>query len=420
MALAVSNNFESGLADTTAISTGNSGGGAGTGFDLITNSAAGASSTFSSTAIRGALSGLFVTGSTSATAKAIWSTALGGTYSRLYGMFAFEPGSLPSVQTAIVRFLAGGSQAARFTIDAAGTVSLRTSASGLISGATSVGTMTANSSKWWIKYDITFGTSGSGTILIYYSQPVGQAADETLTFSSASLLSTAIDTVEHGVCAGTTNASVRLDDINVNDAGIPTGPQISGTAAATFGALSGTAAGFTTVEATAAGSFGSLAAAATGIVAVLVSGTAVGAFGALAATGAGTIGASAVMGVAVASFGGMTDSAAGTIPSVAVAAAQFGGLNATAFIPLPVYTFSPLQRKQTVMLQGSLRVSFPVSMTVWKDSSGVWHCQETPSNEVLNAASVLLAVSGRPQVVTAALAAELVAAGVGTVKVSYG
>lgn len=76
------------------------------------------------------------------------------------------------------------------------------------------------------------------------------------------------------------------------------------------------------------------------------------------------------------------------------------------------YLFEPPTRIQTSTILGSLRYSFPVSSTVWKDTDGVWHAQETPPAETLAAASVRLA--GTPQIVSDALAAELISAGVGT------
>lgn len=76
--------------------------------------------------------------------------------------------------------------------------------------------------------------------------------------------------------------------------------------------------------------------------------------------------------------------------------------------------FTPPQRIQTVILAGrSLRYKYPVSLTVFK-VGGAWVAQETPSQDQLNAAQVVLAVSGRPSIITDAQAAELIAAGIGT------
>lgn len=79
------------------------------------------------------------------------------------------------------------------------------------------------------------------------------------------------------------------------------------------------------------------------------------------------------------------------------------------------YMFTPPQRTQVVVLRGSLRYSYPVSETVWKDAGGVWRHQETPGPDLLAAATRLLSVSGRPEIVDDATAAELTAAGIGTV-----
>lgn len=425
MALTNYNLFDSANGNGTTITAGNSGGAAGIAWDLMTASGTGASAVFStSSPIRGTQSGVYTVGSTSTTAKSAWTSAgsLGGTYSRLQGMFGVQPlTSLPSVQTAVHRFTAAGSQAARFTVDASGTVSLRNTSSSLITGATSSGTMTT-SSQWYIKYDITFGSSGSGTIFVFYSLANANAntPDETLTFSSANLLSTAIDAVEFGVCAGTTNASIKIDDAYVTDQGVPFGPALSGAAAGAFGLLSGSGAGSQVVNASAAGAFGALSGSAAGIVGQTILGVGAGAFGALAGTGAGSIGSSTVLGAGSGAFGPLAGTAAGKSPVFGFGVGSFGALTGNAQVAMPVWTYTPPQRRNVVALEGSLRYSFQVSETVWKDANGVWQHQETPSNETLAAASVLLAVSGRPIVVSAALAAELALTGIGSVSVSFG
>lgn len=78
------------------------------------------------------------------------------------------------------------------------------------------------------------------------------------------------------------------------------------------------------------------------------------------------------------------------------------------------YYFVPPQRTAVNVLRGSLRVSYPVSQTVWKDANGVWQAQECPSDDLLAVAQQLLAVSGRPSIVSNATAAQLIAAGIGT------
>lgn len=78
------------------------------------------------------------------------------------------------------------------------------------------------------------------------------------------------------------------------------------------------------------------------------------------------------------------------------------------------YLFTPPQRIQTVILAGrSLRYNFPVSLTVFK-VGGAWVAVETPSQDQLNAATKVLAVSGRPSLIDDATAAELITAGIGT------
>lgn len=85
---------------------------------------------------------------------------------------------------------------------------------------------------------------------------------------------------------------------------------------------------------------------------------------------------------------------------------------------MTTYFFTPPQRQEVNVIEGSLRVSYPVSFTVWKDASGTWVTKETPSTDELATAVEVLAVSGRPQYVDAATAAELISAGIGTVVVT--
>lgn len=71
------------------------------------------------------------------------------------------------------------------------------------------------------------------------------------------------------------------------------------------------------------------------------------------------------------------------------------------------FLFTPPQRTNIVMMEGSLRCSFPVSWTAYKQA-GVWTAVECPSEDVLVAADNYL--PGTPSVVDDTLGAELVAA----------
>lgn len=81
---------------------------------------------------------------------------------------------------------------------------------------------------------------------------------------------------------------------------------------------------------------------------------------------------------------------------------------------MPYLFEPPTITVKTVMHGRALVYGYTVSETVWKDANGVWHSQLTPPTETLNAASELLAVSGRPQIVDDTTAADLIAAGIGT------
>lgn len=76
--------------------------------------------------------------------------------------------------------------------------------------------------------------------------------------------------------------------------------------------------------------------------------------------------------------------------------------------------FTPTMRTQIVSLDGALRYSYQVSPTVWKDANGVWHSQEFPYAGDLETAQVIVTSTG-PVQVSSAIAAELIAAGIGTI-----
>lgn len=76
--------------------------------------------------------------------------------------------------------------------------------------------------------------------------------------------------------------------------------------------------------------------------------------------------------------------------------------------------FTPPERTQYVLMEGSLRYSYPVSSTVWRDTDGVWHAQEVPYDGDLAVADLILTSSG-PVEVSEDIAAELTAAGIGTI-----
>lgn len=147
----------------------------------------------------------------------------------------------------------------------------------------------------------------------------------------------------------------------------------------------------------------------------VVNGTGAAALGGL--TGSMT-GVSTTFGTGAASLGELTGTMAGTAGTGTVSGtghASLGRLDGEMAGHQIRYLFTPPQRKQVVQMVGALRYSFQVSETVWKDGSGVWQHQQTPSSEALLAASQLLAVGGRPQLVDKVTAIELTDAGIGTI-----
>ena len=75
--------------------------------------------------------------------------------------------------------------------------------------------------------------------------------------------------------------------------------------------------------------------------------------------------------------------------------------------------FTPDLRTMTVLVEGALRYSYQVGSTVWKDSGGVWHEKAVPYDGDLVGSFVL--TTGTSVSVDAGTAAELSAAGIGTI-----
>jgi hypothetical protein len=78
------------------------------------------------------------------------------------------------------------------------------------------------------------------------------------------------------------------------------------------------------------------------------------------------------------------------------------------------FHFTPPSRREVQILEGSLRVGWPVPEVVWKDASGTWQHREVPSEDELIGAQKLLRGE---QNVDAGTATELQAAGIGTITV---
>lgn len=478
MALDLRNNFESGQSNGTGITTGNSGGSAGNAWDVITATGTGVSATYTTTSLEQTLSGKFAVTNVAAlnACRATWnSTSMGGTFSRLQGGFSTEPNVLPTNQVAVHRYSTAAGQACRFTVDLTGSISLRDMSSSVV--VTSSGTM-GTSDKWWVTYDITFGTSASGTVNIYYSH-ASTTPDEVIPFSGANFRGTAVNSVDFGVCAAPSSVTtVTVDSCRVTDQGVPGPPTVSGTMSTALGGATGSATGRIVLHGTMSTSLGSAAGTAAGL--IVVHGTMSSALGSAVGTADGTIG---LHGTLTAALGGATGSATGTVIAggvingtmtgplgglaglaagsvvgivsgtlsaqlgslsglmagqvivqgqmaaplgglVGAASSRrivngvltvnLGGLVGLATVLPPLFLFTPTQRIQVNRIEGSLRYSYPVSFTVWK-KDGVWYAQETPTAAVLADADMHLAVPGTPQIVDQALADELDGAGVGTI-----
>ena len=76
------------------------------------------------------------------------------------------------------------------------------------------------------------------------------------------------------------------------------------------------------------------------------------------------------------------------------------------------YLFEPDRWYETAVAHGrGLLYKFPHSMTVWQDANGVFHQAQTPAWEDITAAQWH---ATRPQIVSDAFAALLIASGIGT------
>jgi hypothetical protein len=197
-----------------------------------------------------------------------------------------------------------------------------------------------------------------------------------------------------------------LDTFSASGTGVAV---VLGAGTAPLGALVATGGTFTIFGSGSAG-LGGINASGAGTVIVPGSGTAP--LGSISASGAGS-GVPTVAGSGTASLGALGASGLGVVTVLGGGTAALGTINA---LLDQILLFSPTQRRQVTMMEGSLRYSYMVSFTTWKDQAGVWHSAETPPHDALLAASHRLSISGRPQIVDDQTANELRAAGVGTVE----
>lgn len=403
------NDFESTAATGTAISNANSGGPAGNAWDDTAGSGNGTSVYTTTSPLLGTRSGLFSqTSGSSSFARVGWTTSLGGTFTRMQGGCVVTPvTALPGAQASITRWLNTGTQLARLTLDPSGNITLRNSTSSQV--ATSTSTMTT-SDTWYVAWDITFSASGSGTLYIYHSL-ASQTPDETHTFSAANFTSSPVNQVYFGQGAGqNATISVKLDWAVVTDSGTVPGPPVldmTGSAPVTM-SPAGTIT--TTAKMTGASSFVMAAAGALTVAGVVsMTGSAP-----IVMTPSGTLSINSTT-VDMTGVGSFVMGASGVLskPVMMTGAASFV-MHATASFPEPSYLFTPPTEMRVAVLEGALRTSWLECATVWKTADG-WTYAFYPTIDQMASATRLLAVPGTPQPVDADTAAELIAAGIGTV-----
>lgn len=171
----------------------------------------------------------------------------------------------------------------------------------------------AATSTW--TFDITPQNWGAITLLL---PAAGAAVNGTAAGSFGGLTGTA-----NGTVAVTGTAAGTLGALTGTAAGVVA---VTGTASGSLGALTGTAAGVRNVAGSSAGLLGALIGTAAGV--RKVTGTATADLGAL--TGTATSGGVARTGTATGTFGGLTGTAAGIRQVAGTAAASFGALTGTA------------------------------------------------------------------------------------------
>ncbi len=208
--------FETGQADDTAVSSGNSGVG-GVAFSSVTVGTA-AALIYDTSALRGTLSMRYTTAGTAAQAFATWSGAAWGTPSgRVYGRATIAVGAAPA-QTSVVRVRSSAAQVFRITVNGSGIIELRNAANTAVA-STSVA-LTFGVSVWRIAWDVAVGASAAGTVHVFWD-PASTVPDETLSAAGANFGTGLADEVSVGCVANVAGVDIRVDDVLVTGQGLP-------------------------------------------------------------------------------------------------------------------------------------------------------------------------------------------------------
>lgn len=222
------NNGAEGGTASVAVSSGNSGGASGDAFNSTVGTPA---ITYDSTHALGTLA--YRVAPTTSAQQMVWSSASLGTRGELWGRFYLWSAGAPSAANGLVRFLVGGSQTARLSYEAGGTLTFRDA--GNSPEITSSGIIPTG--QWVrIEWHAIFTPATGTTELRIYNNADSTTATETLSSGSANL-GTNCDAVQLGSFNNVTQSAFWLDGLQVNDtgwpgpiAGLPRAPRMSSAA----------------------------------------------------------------------------------------------------------------------------------------------------------------------------------------------
>lgn len=435
--MALRQNFAEGHTSGTTLTAANSGDGAGdTAFDTVTKTGTATAAFDNGAAAHGTTSYRVTVTTSTDSCVLIWSSGINstGAAAKVY----FQLNSLPSIACDIFTIRNSGAVAGKIQLTATNKLQIQNAAGGTIGTGTFPTALSAG-----VMYRLELECAPGGTTATgflagrYFIGDSNTPVDPAVSSSTTNTGTTNITNVRFGkitTASGTLDA--WFDDFGLDDATTtPLGPSLQSGATLT-----------STTTITSAGvagkNTGSSQSVAVGLTSAGVAGKNTGAAQSVAVgiTAAGTVtpNAGASMSTAVtitaagtaASTGSKTGDASISVGATITAAGSVSGAANTGDAALttqvtitadgvvaghaPGTLFTPPLRRQVVILEGrALRYSYDVCSTVWKQG-GVWHAQEVPYDGDLAQAEIILTTSG-PVIVTLDIAAELIAAGIGTI-----
>ncbi|GAA3957742.1 hypothetical protein GCM10023085_45320 [Actinomadura viridis] len=205
------NNSAEGGTNGATVSAANSGGASGNPFDSTVGTP---TITFDNTQALGALSYRVVAGASAQ--QVAWTSASHGTQAETWGRFYLWSSSAPSGVTGIVRWVTGGSQAARLRYESTGVLTLSDAGN-----AAEIATAAAIPTGQWVRIEwhIQFVASGAVVELRTYNSPDSTTPSENLSTVAAGL-GVNCDTVQFGSFNSATWTG-WLDGLQVNNTGWP-------------------------------------------------------------------------------------------------------------------------------------------------------------------------------------------------------